>query len=308
MNTLKSNDGNDFVALLQAQNAELMSENQKLKTELSDLNLMYDYLMQHGEAIEDQLAERNQELEVIQKNLVSELNEAARYVLSIIPEPLNGEISTRWIFAPSSQLGGDSFGYHWIDDEHLGIYLLDVCGHGVGAALLSVTVINVIRSGALSNTDFLDPGQVLTSLNNAFDMTKHHGMYFTFWYGVFNKSTREMCYASGGHPPAILTSHDGTVVETLSTPNMVVGGFPYTQYKAKTCVIPAKARLFIFSDGVYEIFKPDGQILTYNEFVKLLTKINRESNNVLEDLIAFIKQMQNSEEFNDDFSLLQVNL
>ncbi len=63
-------------------------------------------------------------------------------------------------------------------------------GHGVGAALLSVAVINVIRTGALPDTDLCDPSQVLASLNEAFQMERHNNMYFTIWYGVYNKNTR----------------------------------------------------------------------------------------------------------------------
>ncbi len=308
MSASESNDNNDFPASLQEQIAALTAENQKLSSELSDMKLMYDYLMAHGEAIEDQLAERNQDLEKIQKRLVEELNEAARYVQSILPEPLEGEIQTKWIFTPSSELGGDSFGYHWLDDEHLGVYLLDVCGHGVGAALLSVTVINVMRSGALSNTDFLDPGQVLTSLNRAFDMTRHHDMYFTFWYGVFNRSARTLHYSSGGHPPAILTGKDGDLLGLLSTPNLMIGGFPDTEYATETCHIPENAGLFLYSDGAYEIVKPDGSMLSLDEFVALVAGMNKKSTNILEDIVETLKKMQNSEEFNDDLSILLVNL
>lgn len=308
MSTSRPGEKNDSITSLKEQVAALFSENQKLKNELSDRNLMYEYLMKHGEAIEDQLAERNQALEAIQKRLNAELNEAARYVKSIIPEPLIGDISIKSIFTPSSELGGDSFGYHWIDDEHLAIYLLDVCGHGVGAALLSITVINVIRFDALSNTNFLDPGQVLTNLSSAFDMNKHHGMYFTFWYGVFNKSTRQMSYASGGHPPAVLINYDGEIVEKLSTPNMVIGGIPGTKYVAKAFEVPEKTSLFLFSDGAYEIMKPDGHMLTFDEFTKLLAKTNKGGANILDDLVALLKQIQNREEFDDDFSILQINL
>ncbi|NJK72167.1 MAG: response regulator [Synechococcaceae cyanobacterium SM2_3_60] len=68
--------------------------------------------------------------------LEQELAEAAEYVRSLLPEPLvSGAIQTAWAFIPSAQLGGDSFNYHWLDDDHLAIYLLDVSGHGVGSAL-----------------------------------------------------------------------------------------------------------------------------------------------------------------------------
>ncbi len=93
-----------------------------------------------------------------QKQLADEVAQAAKYVCSLLPEPLrDGPVRVDWRFVPSTQLGGDSFGYHWIDDEHFAVYLLDVSGHGVGASLLSVSALNVLRSQSLPNTDFRDP-------------------------------------------------------------------------------------------------------------------------------------------------------
>ena len=93
-----------------------------------------------------------------QERIQEELAEAAAYLRSLLPAPFATPFAIDWRFIPSSELGGDAFGYHWIDDDHFALYLLDVCGHGVGAALLSVTVLNVLRSGAMQGTDFRDPG------------------------------------------------------------------------------------------------------------------------------------------------------
>ncbi len=123
---------------------------------------------------------------------------------NILPSPLQKvEINVDWKFIPSTSLGGDAFGYQWLDEDHFVIYLIDVSGHGVGAALLSVSVINALRSQSLPDTDFKDPAQVLASLNEAFPGEENNSMFFTIWYGVYNKNSRELVYASGGHPPAI---------------------------------------------------------------------------------------------------------
>ncbi|MGD9173219.1 MAG: hypothetical protein PVF29_03605, partial [Desulfobacterales bacterium] len=85
-------------------------------------------------------ARRPQEtVELIKRamRLNRELSEAADYVRTILPQPLTeGTIRTDWRFVPSTSLGGDAFGYHWVDKDHFAIYLIDVSGHGVGAALL----------------------------------------------------------------------------------------------------------------------------------------------------------------------------
>ncbi len=136
-------------------------------------------------------------------HLDGELAQAAQYVFSLLPEPVTqGDIRIDWRLVPSKALGGDSLGYHWVDDYHLAIYLVDVCGHGVGAALHSLSVINVLRSQSLPDTDFLSPREVLTGLNRMFPMEKHNGMFFTIWYGVYEKSSSNLTYAGAGHPPA----------------------------------------------------------------------------------------------------------
>ena len=89
-------------------------------------------------------------LKASQERLADELAQAAKYVESLLPERLSGEIQTDWRFMPSVELGGDAFGYHWLDDDHFAIYLLDVCGHGVKAALLSISAMNVVRNQTLA--------------------------------------------------------------------------------------------------------------------------------------------------------------
>src|SRR5215471_2754055 len=139
-----------------------------------------------------------------EKRLASELAEAAVYVRSLLPAPLESPIKVQWRFHPSAELGGDAFGYHWLANNNLAIYLLDVSGHGVGAALLSVSVLNVIRAESLAGADFSNPASVLHHLNRVFQMDRHNNLIFTMWYGVFDPVTRQLTYASGGHPPAVL--------------------------------------------------------------------------------------------------------
>jgi sigma-B regulation protein RsbU (phosphoserine phosphatase) len=128
--------------------------------------------------------------------LAAEINEAADYILSALPPELNGEIVARWKHVPSTALGGDAFGYHWVDADHLAIYLLDVCGHGVGSALMSVSAINDLRSQSLKGADFKKPSSVLCSINNAYLMEHHNNKFFTMWYGVYDRNSHTLTYAS----------------------------------------------------------------------------------------------------------------
>jgi phosphoserine phosphatase RsbU/P len=80
----------------------------------------------------------------------------------------------------------------------------------VKAALVAISVHNILRSSSLSTKTLLEPDQVLATLNGQFAMDRHDGNYFTIWYGVYQPSTGTLRYAGAGHPPALLfTAGDG---------------------------------------------------------------------------------------------------
>ena len=78
--------------------------------------------------------------------LEDELASAQKYVESLLPPPRSGRLTIDWRFLPSRNLGGDGLGFCDLDGEKLYLYVLDVCGHGVGAALLSVAVLSSLGS------------------------------------------------------------------------------------------------------------------------------------------------------------------
>jgi sigma-B regulation protein RsbU (phosphoserine phosphatase) len=252
------------------------------------------------------LLQRNaayQALEASQAALAKELHEAAAYVRSILPKPLTGAITTNWRFISSSSLGGDAFGYHWLDDNHFALYLLDVCGHGVGAALLSISAINVLRAQSLPATDFRNPGQVLAALSEAFEMEKQNDMYFTMWYGVFEKNSRGLVYSSGGHPPAVLIGADQPGL--LRTGNPSIGTMPGITFQSGRTTIPAGAKLYLFSDGTYELTKTSGGMLMFAEFVEELKSPLSDGSADLDRIIEYGRQLSGQPSFEDDFSMVR---
>jgi sigma-B regulation protein RsbU (phosphoserine phosphatase) len=220
--------------------------------------------------------------------------------------PAGGAIAADWRFLTSSSLGGDSFGYHWLAPDELAIYLMDVCGHGVGSALLSVSAINAVRGGTLPNTDFRRPADVLAALNNAFPMSERDGKYFTMWYGVYNTGTRELTFASGGHPPAIAVLPDGSA-RPLTTPGLIVGAMPGVSYREKTETLPEGTRLYVFSDGCYELTSPENRLMDLADFTESL-KTPETGAGALDGIISRARAWQNREDFEDDFSLIEFTL
>jgi sigma-B regulation protein RsbU (phosphoserine phosphatase) len=255
------------------------------------------------------LHQLSRDLQIAKELLEAELAEAAEYVQSLLPDAFTDPVRVEAKFIPSRQLGGDCFDYFWLDDDSLAIYLLDVAGHGLRAALPSVAVLNLLRSRAIPNINYHQPSDVLRSLNTTFQMSYQNDKYFTMWYGVYHRSKQQLVYASAGHPPAVLVSPDsgGGQAKRLKTPGMPVGMFPDAQYLDNSCDVEAKSTLYIFSDGVYEIHQPDGSIWGLDAFTELLTAYNGKTTNELDRVLKYVQDLNAKAAFDDDWSLLKVN-
>jgi sigma-B regulation protein RsbU (phosphoserine phosphatase) len=247
-----------------------------------------------------------------QRRLANEMNQAAHYVRSLLPEKLKkGAVQADWRFVPSAELGGDSFGYYWLDDDHFACFLLDVSGHGVGSALLSVSAMNALRSQALPQTDFRAPGQVLAALNNAFQMDQQNGLFFTIWYGVYHKPTRRLDYSGGGHPPGLLVngpSAEGAALEVLESLGPMIGAVPDLEFQTRSLTLDAFAKLYLYSDGAYEIERTDKTMWPFDEFLEFMKHGQHQAadGSMMDRLIAHDRMIQGREEFVDDFSIVEL--
>jgi len=150
----------------------------------------------------------------------------------------------------------------------------------------------------------------LRALNTTFQMSYQNDKYFTIWYGVYNRSKRQLVYASAGHPPAVLISQSPTSnakVKQLKTPGMPVGMFPDARYVDNCCDVEDLSTLYIFSDGVYEIHQPDGNIWGLDSFIDLLAAYNGATADPLELVLSYTQKLNAKPVFDDDWSLLKVN-
>jgi serine phosphatase RsbU (regulator of sigma subunit) len=228
-----------------------------------------------------------------------------KYVLGCIPPPMDGPVSIDWRYVPSSNLGGDSIGYHWINDDHLALYLIDVMGHGLDAALLSVTITNVLRAGSLMGTDMRQPDQVLAKLNDAFPSARHGQKFFTAWYGVYKRSTGLLTWSGGGHHPSILLAPSARDPILLPSSGMIIGFMSGQEYPAESCEVAAGARLLIFSDGVFEILRDGQPVWDMDACIEYLARRDSRGGALMDELLAHVRTLHGSHELADDFSILE---
>jgi sigma-B regulation protein RsbU (phosphoserine phosphatase) len=258
------------------------------------------------------LRQRNQAFDALHKSraaLAAELAKAAAYVQSILPAPLAEPVRIDWRYIPSASLGGDCFDYFWIDADHLAIYLLDVCGHGVGPALLGVSAMNSVRSRAVGGGDLRDPSSVLRHLNAAFPMDQHHNMFFTIWYGVYSISTRTLSYSGGGHPPPLLIapgpangSGSSRIIQQLRCPGPPIGISPDEEFPTLCADVPSSSSLLVYSDGAIEVWPEPGKIWGVAGISQFVSEHALAGGECLDQLYELAKSMSGGEILADDFS------
>ncbi len=239
--------------------------------------------------------------------LRSELQSAARYTASILPTGLTGKVTVSSRYLPARELGGDTFDYLWLDDDHLLVYLIDVSGHGVEPALLSVSLHNMLRSRSLPGEILRAPEAVLTELNRRFQMEQQDEHYFTIWYGVYHAPSRTLRYASAGAPRALLctaASRSEVSVTELPTTSAPVGMFTDTEFTSSDSALPPGSRLLVYSDGASEIPLADGRQLTWPEFLAVINRIAASPACTLDDLIGELARLTPDGAFEDDCSLI----
>ncbi|SFN14161.1 PP2C family protein-serine/threonine phosphatase [Variovorax sp. OV329] len=261
------------------------------------------------EAANEELTRAHRELAESQERLRSELRDAEHYVRAVLPAPMTQPFEVDWRFVPSTELGGDSFGYHWVDDEHFAIYVIDVCGHGVGSALLTVAVGNTLRSEGLPGTDFRQPAKVLAALNDAYPMERHGELFSTVWYGVYQPTSGTLRYATAGHPSPILLSgppNGECDARALPASGACIGLMPHARYAEAQCALQSPARLFVFSDGAYEVERPDGSMLKPEDLMQTLASPMAEGQSELDWVLQVARQAHGPGALEDDFTILKL--
>lgn len=281
--------------------------------------------------IQDRLISMQDALKLTQKQLAHELTGAANYVLNLIPPPISErKLQIDWRFIASSKVGGDLMGYHWLDEDHLATYLLDVSGHGVDASLHSASVYQALRSQALPVDNWHDPAAVLTALNTAFPMAKNAGKFVTAWYSVYTASTNTLTYATAGHHPALLlppseslsqkplelsqlerTAHSNNEIPgvlALGEPSFMIGVTDEPDYCTQQTAIDPGSRLYIFSDAAFEVRAKETphHLMNFEGLQERMAKLPSSEGSLLDSILETIRSYQGQPTFGDDFSMLEL--
>lgn len=217
-----------------------------LRPVLRQLDLELASMEQMGKQLARHFEEVNQELRL-----------AARLQHDFLPREMPQVDGLRFttMFRPCSWVSGDTFDVFPLDDEHVGLYVADAVGHGVAAGLLTMLIKNAIQMSRVTGESvrLIPPGDVLSRLNDAIAaQALPDSQFITAWYGVINKRTLKLRYASGGHPSPIRVAADGTIGEAAGD-GCLLGIFPSQSFAEREVQLTPGERLIVYSDGLENV-------------------------------------------------------
>jgi sigma-B regulation protein RsbU (phosphoserine phosphatase) len=185
-----------------------------------------------------------QELKVIRK----ELEIAQRIQSSILPSPFPMSKSFRVAarYCPMSSVAGDFYDFILANDREAGLFIADVSGHGVPAALIA----SMVKLAATTNrADAQSPSSLLDGMNATL-CGNTHNQFVTAAYVYLNAATQELHYSAAAHPPMLLL-RKGEIIEIVEN-GLMLAAFSFATYITVTHSIRPGDRLVLYTDGLLE--------------------------------------------------------
>ncbi len=271
---------------------------------------------------QEQLALYARELSEKNRKLEDDLKAARELQRALLPQnyprfphtALADQSALRFhhFFQSSSFVGGDFFQIFQLSDSKAGVFICDVMGHGVRAALVAA-ILRVLVDDLRHFADV--PGRFLRELNRGLhNILKQSAaqMFVTACYIVIDLAWGELHFANAGHPMPLCLRRSSRSAEpfTESTrPDPVLGMFESTEYHDWPRKLKEGDMLLLFTDGLFEVENTDGQLYDQRqllEAVKKRTLVGAEE--LCRDLIREVQQFSESDAFEDDVSIVAVEV
>lgn len=290
---------------------------EKIKTmdEINDLAKVFGTMTQT-------IYDYNTKLELLVEQRAQELNEANKYLseanaknhkdlmlaskiqTSLVPKifPESEKIGFSGFYKPMEELGGDLYDVFKISDTLFGILVLDVCGHGVPAALIT-TMAKV--SFKVNSERFKTPHEVVSQVNNEIaSVLQGSGDYFTVFYGVINIATMKMSFVNGGHPKGYILRGKNELV-ALEQNGIFVGVMADIPFESTTIDLSKGDRILLYTDGLIEARNTADEVYHVLRFEEAIQKYRpAERTNFIERLIQEIETFATGRKFDDDLTVL----
>ncbi len=263
------------------------------------------------------LISANKDLLEKQKRIDEDLEAAAGIQQSLLPSELPDieSINIAWRFMPCQSVGGDIFNVIRLDEDHYAIYMVDVSGHGVPSAMVSVSVSQAMqpRMGYLMKKgidpppfyEIVSPAKVLNALDQEYPIERFD-KFFTISYLILNTRDGTLTYSNAAHPLSVLLHKDGTL-ELLKEGGTIIGMDGILPFEEGKKQMNMGDRLFVYTDGIVEYTNKEGAFYGEERFYAELQRLrDRPISGVIDGIVDSMVFFGDNIDPQDDVSLLGI--
>jgi sigma-B regulation protein RsbU (phosphoserine phosphatase) len=303
---------------------ELLECQAKLKDHEVNNELLEELVFKYA-AVEKKLKQLNRDLIWQQKRIQDDLDAAADIQKSLLPQKMHiaEHVDVAWYFEPCDKIGGDIFNMIQLDDDHLVIYMLDVSGHGVPAAMVTVSVSQLmqmhtgflIQKGAEPSSEnrIMSPVEVLDALDLEFPFERFNN-FFTINYFILNTKTGITNYANAGHPKPVILRNNGPLEELKSSgPPIGTRSLRFTDeqilFKEEQIQIYPGDKVILYTDGLVEYFNNHDEFYGNDRFYDRLKELKEKPvTDIVQASIKSLKAFAKNVKPADDITMLGFEL
>lgn len=286
-------------------------ENLRNENELERQNAVLQMQSEEIGRQHDEQLKMNETLRRYNDRIALELSMAKNIQKELIPSSSPVEYMS-FLYVPMVEVGGDFIAFNeFRDDDRMGVFISDVSGHGVPAALITAMIKTaILQSGARRE----DPARLLEYLN-AMLMGQAGGNFVTAFYGVYSRGRREMVYANAGHPRPLVVH--GGAVESLGKGGLPLGiadndelAREQRMYENHAATFTRDSRILLFTDGLTEAVHDDNRNLQFEETLhRLLPRLaGLPGPEIIRSVFEELKRFRGSDRFDDDICMICIEV
>lgn len=269
-------------------------------------------------ALNAELETAKEELRKKNERIMWDLHQARKGQELLLPPRgiVNKVIIADYLYEPMDLVGGDFLAYsHFNEEDYFGVFIGDVTGHGVSAALYTASAKAIISR--IEQSRLVEPRMYLESINcDLVNLVEGNpnAHFMTGLYGFFCKTDNNkisFTFSNAGQPYPIIFRKSANTIELAKLNGIMMGHFNEAKFEEKTVLLDPGDRVYIYTDGITELINDESQELDMQGFMDMLFRINQKKISVrdtLDDIMKMSERFRGSMMVNDDILILGMEI
>jgi sigma-B regulation protein RsbU (phosphoserine phosphatase) len=255
----------------------------------------------------ERLAQVNEELRIAHVKINNDLDHARVIQTNLLPRGFADsafmKVGARYI--PASTVGGDYYDFFKIDQEHYGLIVADVSGHGVAAAMIMAMTKVLLKT---FSPQIISPKQTLEKINSIFQNDIKTDNFVTVFYAILNTNTKQLTYVSAGHNPIIYMDKKTKEYELIKAEGLFLGVFEDMLLQDRSRITKSGDRIVLYTDGLTEAENKSGEMYSMERLCDISQKLSHlKPDEFLDQVLKDLKSYTQNKTLEDDVTMMVID-